>query len=114
MVHWYAYLFGSRARGDHRHDSDIDVLLTPVRVASAHPVAKDVDLNDLIERLRPLAIEYGGPLDLFVDNGVDWWAAYDPERVILLGSASGRFIRSQIEKLERTLRPLTRGELLSF
>jgi hypothetical protein len=72
-------VFGSRADGSHREDSDMDVLLQgdPDKIAG------------LQEALRPFSIEQGGPLDLFVlgsvDNEVDLVAAFaedsDPRSV---------------------------------
>ncbi|GAG36388.1 unnamed protein product [marine sediment metagenome] len=65
------YLFGSRARGDHRPDSDFDVFA--------------IDAPDsLYDALEPYAVEHGGNLDLFSFAGDCLWAAYDEERRVIL------------------------------
>ena len=57
------YLFGSRAKGLHRPDSDVDVIITE------DPEA---------EVLRPHLIAHGGPVDAFWD-GPDWLSPVDEE-----------------------------------
>lgn len=86
---YFALLFGSRARGDCRPDSDVDVFITGAYVP--HPdennlaVAKtEFGLERLLEVLRPLSIEDGGKLDLFMDNGQDLLAAYSPGEALAI------------------------------
>ncbi len=56
-----AWLFGSRARGDHRPDSDWDI------VALADGERAAVDLEDrLRDSLYDLELESGQPISLFV------------------------------------------------
>ena len=57
------YLFGSRAHGCPRLDSDIDLLITEDSEAEA---------------LRPYLIAHGGPVDAFWD-GPDWLVPVDEE-----------------------------------
>jgi len=59
-------LFGSRARGDYREDSDYDVF-----IIGAHP--------KLLEILKPYSLERGGKLDLFLFAGDCLLAAFDPD-----------------------------------
>lgn len=77
-------VFGSRASGENRENSDIDVLIEG-------PVG-DIELAK--KALREYSIEEGGPLDLFVigsvDNPVDLIAAYAPKdapRTVGVGGA---------------------------
>ena len=67
------FLFGSRARHEHRLDSDIDVFI----------VCEDNDKLPLKE-LWPYALETGGKLDLFSLTGDCLWAVFNEERKILL------------------------------
>lgn len=66
-------VFGSRASGENRENSDIDVLVEG-------PVA---DIERVKKTLHFYSTEQGGPLDLFVlgsvDNTVDLVAAYAPK-----------------------------------
>ena len=66
-----AVLFGSRARGTHREDSDIDVLVTEEE-------AKMIP--------RQLLTENGGPIDAFYMPESDGWA-------IAVGSYEQRMVR---------------------
>jgi len=73
------YLFGSRARGDHKKDSDFDVFIDSVNLS-------DVRFRMIVNLLRPYAVEYGGRLDLFElcgDNLLAVYDEYDCRRVIL-------------------------------
>ena len=63
-------LFGSRARGEARYDSDVDVVV----------LNKDDDAPEferLVEKLKPYALEFGGNLDLFIDEGDQFTSVYD-------------------------------------
>ena len=64
------YLFGSRARGDQKPDSDFDVFIDAVNLT-------DVRARMIINLLRPYAIEYGGRLDLFELLGDELHAVFD-------------------------------------
>lgn len=72
-------IFGSRASGDNRPNSDIDVLVE----------GPEAEVQSIKESLHYYSIEQGGPLDLFVlgsvDNEIDLVAAYaspvDPRTV---------------------------------
>ena len=66
-----AVLFGSRARGTHREDSDIDVLVTEEE-------AKMIP--------RQLLAENGGPIDAFYMPESDGWAS-------AVGSYEQRMVR---------------------
>ena len=66
-----AVLFGSRARGTHREDSDIDVLVTEEE-------AKTIP--------NQLLTENGGPIDAFYMPESDGWA-------IAVGSYEQRMVR---------------------
>lgn len=56
-----AWLFGSRARGDHRPDSDWDI----VALADGERTALDLE-NRLRDSLYELELESGQPISLFV------------------------------------------------
>jgi hypothetical protein len=66
-------VFGSRASGEHRENSDIDVLVE----------GPDADIEGVKQALHYYSTEQGGPLDLFVlgsvDNSCDLVAAYAPK-----------------------------------
>lgn len=80
------YLFGSRARGDHRPDSDFDVLA--------------IDAPDsLYGALEPYAVEHGGNLDLFCFAADCLWAAYDEERKIILSKFNSAGITNDIKEI---------------
>lgn len=73
-------IFGSRATGNHRSDSDIDVLMEGSVWSIVY--AK--------EALFCFSVEQGGPLDLFVlgsvDNEIDLVSAYEGDsRLVALG-----------------------------
>jgi predicted nucleotidyltransferase len=77
-------VFGSRADGSNRQDSDIDVLLE----------GSELDKTRIKAALLDFSIEMGGPLDLFVlgsvDNEIDLVAAYAPKndtRIVSVGDA---------------------------
>lgn len=65
-------VFGSRASGENREDSDIDVLIE----------GATEEVERIKSALHDYSVEQGGPLDLFVlgavDNEVDLVAAYAP------------------------------------
>jgi predicted nucleotidyltransferase len=50
-------LYGSRARGDHRPDSDIDIL-----VVLDGPIALERDVPATVDALYPIQLEVGVPL----------------------------------------------------
>lgn len=66
-------VFGSRATGANRPNSDIDVLVE----------GSDEEIERVKAALRYYSIEQGGPLDLFmigsIDNPIDLVAAYSPK-----------------------------------
>lgn len=66
-------VFGSRASGENRENSDIDVLVE----------GSDADIEGVKQALHYYSTEQGGPLDLFVlgsvDNSCDLVAAYAPK-----------------------------------
>lgn len=75
-------VFGSRASGEHRENSDIDVLVE----------GPDAEIERVKQALHYYSTEQGGPLDLFVlgavDNTVDLVAAYsskDAPRTVGVG-----------------------------
>ena len=77
-------VFGSRASGENRENSDIDVLAE----------GPDADIERVKEVLHYYSTEQGGPLDLFVlgsvGNDVDLVAAYAPKdapRTVGVGDA---------------------------
>lgn len=80
------YLFGSRARGDHRPDSDFDV------------IAIDAP-DELYDALEPYAVEHGGNLDLFCFAGDCLWAAYDEERKVLLSKWNQKAIAEDVKEI---------------
>lgn len=97
-------LFGSRATGESRPDSDVDVVIS--NMWNDVPTFTEEELATIVERLRPLAIENGGKLDLFIDGGVDFHAAYDDlqQRRIWLGSAKhGQFEWQHIGETARNI-----------
>jgi len=72
-------LFGSILE-DEKNAGDVDVVIIG---------GKDDEIHSACDILEPYSIEKGGVLDLFVDNGIDFNAAYDPDRRIWIGSAKG-------------------------
>ena len=83
-------LFGSRANGTNRRDSDVDVIL----LTESH---EEKQAEVLIDWLRPHALEHGGKLDMFTlgdtlgsvycydkpgfgKPGVDEWGDYGWDR----------------------------------
>lgn len=76
-------IFGSRAKGSHRPDSDIDVLIE----------GQNSDIERVKVALEEWSIEQGGPIDLFivgsVDNEIDLVAAYsvNDSRVVGVGDS---------------------------
>lgn len=98
-------LFGSRASGIHREDSDIDVLVE----------GTEDQIESIKGALSEFSIEQGGPLDLFrtdsVDNEIDLVAVFSPPddpRVILVGDAD-----DLQDILSRTV-PISLVDLLSL
>lgn len=61
-----AIIFGSRARGDAKHDSDWDIL-----ILTNYPVSMKVE-DDFRDQLFDLEIETGQILSLFIYQKSDW------------------------------------------
>lgn len=80
MEKFYIFLFGSRGRGNPREDSDWDLVISECQLPDQDPnfnaYTKD-DVAQVVEILRPFAIENGGKIDLFMDNGFNFLAVYD-------------------------------------
>jgi len=88
------YLFGSRARGDHKDDSDFDVFIDSVNLTRGR-------MTMITHLLRPYAVEYGGKLDLFELVGDDMLAVYDENvsRRVLLNKHSFRALQEEAQPL---------------
>lgn len=88
------YLFGSRARGDHKPDSDFDVFIDGCNVT--HTRARMI-----INFLRPYAVEYGGRLDFFELCGDELHAVYDEYGVrrVLLDKHSFKALQVDAEPI---------------
>ena len=88
------YLFGSRARGDHKDDSDFDVFIDSVNLTSGRT-------RMIIHLLRPYSVECGGKLDLFELVGDDMLAVYDEYDVrrILLDKYDFKALQEEAEPL---------------
>lgn len=92
----FAYLFGSRATGDHRLDSDADVavcterpltLLAESRLADDLVAALDVPAVDLVDlRRAPLRL-----LGRILADGIVIYGHDEPERVEFEVSTRGRY-----------------------
>ena len=81
-------LFGSRCRGAHRPDSDIDVFIE--------------DESELLWFHPHRCVEFGGPVDAFWWSDSEWTTAVlDDTRALLLVDKWGPCIE---------VRPITRGE----
>jgi predicted nucleotidyltransferase len=96
------YLFGSRARGDHKPNSDIDVFIDSVNLTG-------VRLRMIVNLLRPYAVEYGGKLDLFELHGDDLippFDVHDCRRVILN--------KWSFKDLQAEAKPITLMELVQL
>ena len=63
-------LFGSRARGDDREDSDWDLLILVPRAASLKEEQK------FRHKLFDLELEYGQAISIFVHSKEDWEGKY--------------------------------------
>jgi len=96
------YLFGSRARGDHQPDSDIDVFIDIVNLTSGR-------IRMITHLLRPYSVEYGGKLDLFELHGDDMLAVfdnYDSRKII--------FDKMSFSALQEDAQPITLVELVQL
>jgi predicted nucleotidyltransferase len=71
-------LFGSRARGDHRPDSDVDLFVEM-------DVAPDVEGRERVRRIHRAFDPYPCALDIIV---------YTPEEVAVRKEAAGSFVSS--------------------
>jgi hypothetical protein len=102
------YLFGSRARGDYRVDSDIDVII------DSHD-----DLS-IVEQFSKYAIENGGVLDLFIHYGdvivaaySDWDRLLSPSIVWDCDYVGNMITEAQLESMcQEVERCLNSGPLL--
>lgn len=96
------YLFGSRARGDHKPDSDFDVFIDSVNLTRGR-------VRMIVHLLRPYAVEHGGKLDLFELVGDDMLAVYDEYdcRRVLLNKHTFRDLQVEAE-------PVTLMELVQL
>ncbi len=96
------YLFGSRARGDHKPDSDIDVFIDAVNLTRGR-------MRMITHLLRPYAVEHGGKLDLFELHGDDMIPVYDKHdcRRVLLNKHTFKDLQVEAE-------PVTLVELVQL
>ena len=82
------YLFGSRARGDHREQSDIDLL-----VIEREPFDGTRSRNQEMTKLYLLTMKYRMPVDILVysrDEVEDWRTA--PGHVITRALSEGKVL----------------------
>lgn len=97
-------LFGSRATNSSRPDSDIDVVIVdgPENEKAIERIKKE---------LFKYSVERGGKLDLFVDDGMDFWAAFDGlfNRRIELGTS--KHGKETCEEIMRTWKEVTLEEV---
>ncbi len=96
------YLFGSRARGDHKLDSDIDVFIDSVNLTRGR-------ITMIVHLLRPYSVEYGGRLDLFELIGDDLIPPFDKHdcRRVLLNKHSYKDLQAEAQ-------PVTLVELVQL
>lgn len=104
------YLFGSRARGDHRPDSDWDVLIDGVGMAVDH------ECDEIVHLLAPYTVEHGGKLDLFYYMGDCLMSAIDEERRIILSKWNLQGIQEDAKEIDvnELLYQMTRDNLSDF
>ena len=96
------YLFGSRARGDHKSDSDYNVFIDSTNVTHARA-------RTLVSILRPYAVEHGGRLDLFELHGDVMHAVYDEHDIRRIMLDKHDFHNLQVEA-----EPITPVELIQL
>lgn len=80
------YLFGSRARGDYREDSDVDLM-----VIEQEPFGKTRSRNQEMTKLYNLTMKYRMPVDILIyshDEVEDWRTA--PGHVIARALNEGK------------------------
>jgi predicted nucleotidyltransferase len=80
----FALVFGSMSTGCDHPESDLDVVLSKNFDLEGKPA------QELLSSLERFAIESGQKLDLFIDNGFDFDAAYSDDRTIMVASAKHR------------------------
>ena len=113
---YYLHLFGSRASGENRPDSDVDVVITDVKLDGDRngPQYTEDQVEEIVKQLFPHAIENGGKLDLFTDDGCDFLAVYDMDndRRIMIGSA--KHGHETVADLERYARGVSVEEIMAL
>jgi predicted nucleotidyltransferase len=78
------FIIGSRAKGDNRIDSDINILISAsISEAKYTPI----EIEHIINDLNIYGKKNGGFLDIYQDDGLDLWSLYEKEtKCILVGS----------------------------